>query len=94
MVTLAYCIRVTVNHYLISDGVGVFNACRIFACIVLKDELCLPSLMHCQLASKDTLRMASRPKTSCVGVARVAVCTAHRIACRTAERIPDDAFGR
>ena len=39
-----FTVRVTVNHYLVSNGVGVLNAGRIFASIVLKDELLLTIL--------------------------------------------------
>ena len=51
-------------------------------------SFCLRSLMYCQSAWKEMFNRASRPKTSCVGVARLVVCTVDVTACLTALRIP------
>ena len=49
---------------------------------------CFRCLINCQLASNVKFMIASRPNTSCIGVACMVVWTVDRIAKITADRIP------
>ena len=97
----AYCVRtyksssfelltwVSFDHHLVSDLVGVILASLVSRLLFWRIRFCFLSLMYCQSARKDTFSRASRPNTSCVGVALVVVCTKERTACRIALRTPD-----
>ena len=50
--------------------------------------VCFRDCVHFQSATCGMFRIASRPKTDCIGVARVVVCVALRIPQAVAERMP------